>query len=900
MTRKHERADAPLVIVINDDLTQLNILKGLLKNEGYRVRAFQEPGRALGFMDENPGPELVVTDLYMPEIDGWRFCRLIRSPEYARLNDIPVFVISSTFAGEDAEAITEGLGADAFMASPVDGRLFLKKVKGLINGEFQRSVPSVLVVEDSRSLAAALKDAFNRHGFNAQTALDMKDAVSLMEKTFFDTAVIDYHLPDGTGEKLLEKLVHSQPSCVCIMMTADPRPELALEWMKKGAADYLKKPFKSEYLLEVCSRARRQRALLRVEDLLEERTRELKAKKENFHIVAVNSSSIIAILDSGLRYELANPSHTRLGYTPDELEGRSFFEIVHPDDTALFSGSMDKEEAEESLNKPVRFRAVAKTGEIHFVEGTLDYIKDAVGRLENFVFVGDDVTRRQLAEQQIRNLSAEREMLLETIPTHVWYLTDPETYGTANRSHAEFLGLSKDAVEHRTLPELFPEDVVRRIRQGNIRAFSSGTAVQEEEWMPDAEGEPRLLSVTKTPKLDANGDVEFVVCAAADITKLRSAEKRFRAIFETAPMGVALFDSSWKMEAANRACLEIFGAAGADELRTPVLFPDQEASAEELEKLEKGETVHYESRYELSGLMRKGLRPSRESGFIDLDVMITPLKNSEDRPASGYLVILQDITEQKRARKEKILMERRKSELQRMESLSRMAGAVAHHYNNQLAAVIGNLEIIKEEIPGEAGLLKNLEDAMAAAEKAAETSRQMLGYLGQMQGNLVRMDLSEACRTSLSRLKAGMPEEAELHASLPEQGPVVRADQDQFAQVLEAFFENACEAVENRPGKLSITLDTAPAEDIPSSDRFPVDWKAESKSYARLAVSDNGRGIDRDNISRIFDPFYTDKFTGRGLGLAVALGIVRAHRGCISVESEPGRGSCFRAFWPLV
>ena len=118
----------PAAIVVNDDPTQLAILAGLLVKAGIEAHAFAEAEAALITMDPARPPDLIVTDLYMPGIDGWRFCRLLRSPEYAAYNEIPILVVSATFAGDHPARIAADIGADAFLPSPVDGRAFVSQV----------------------------------------------------------------------------------------------------------------------------------------------------------------------------------------------------------------------------------------------------------------------------------------------------------------------------------------------------------------------------------------------------------------------------------------------------------------------------------------------------------------------------------------------------------------------------------------------------------------------------------------------------------------------------------------------------------------------------------------------------------------------------------------------------
>jgi two-component system cell cycle sensor histidine kinase/response regulator CckA len=176
----------------------------------------------------------------------------------------------------------------------------------------------------------------------------------------------------------------------------------------------------------------------------------------------------------------------------------------------------------------------------------------------------------------------------------------------------------------------------------------------------------------------------------------------------------------------------------------------------------------------------------------------------------------------------------------------------------------------------------------------------MMTYLGQTPGKKERIELSETCSRSLPLIQTAGPKNMLLKADFPVSGPVIRANASQIMQVLTNLVTNSWEsAAENRRG-ICLTVKTVCAADIPVSPRFPIDWQARDPIYACLEVADAGCGISENDIEKIFDPFFSTKFTGRGLGLSVVLGIVRAHQGVVTVESEPERGSIFRVFIPVL
>jgi CheY-like chemotaxis protein len=175
----------------------------------------------------------------------------------------------------------------------------------------------------------------------------------------------------------------------------------------------------------------------------------------------------------------------------------------------------------------------------------------------------------------------------------------------------------------------------------------------------------------------------------------------------------------------------------------------------------------------------------------------------------------------------------------------------------------------------------------------------MLTYLGQSFDKRELADLAAICRQGLSMLQASLPGKLTLEANLPSPGPAVMVNKNEILQVLTNLMTNAWEALGDGSGSVRMSVKTVPPADISRAQRYPMDWQPGDNHYACLEVTDTGCGVASNDIEMLFDPFYTSKFTGRGLGLAVALGIVKAHEGVITVESHLGGGSIFRVFLPV-
>lgn len=263
-----------------------------------------------------------------------------------------------------------------------------------------------------------------------------------------------------------------------------------------------------------------------------------------------------------------------------------------------------------------------------------------------------------------------------------------------------------------------------------------------------------------------------------------------------------------------------------------------------------------------------------------------------DRERTYVIAVMREVTQQK-------VEVKHAHQIKKTESLSRMAGAIAHHFNNTLTVTIGNIQLAREYLAAGESITKNLDKAEHSAQNAADMAGLLLTYIGQDRSKSAPLDLAAICKTQLRLFTVSMPERIRLDTYSATSGTVIEGNRAKIEQALQALLTNACEAVSGNPrGRITVTIGTTKAADIKGGHQFPSEWKHVADKYAVFTVTDTGRGMRDETIDRIFDPFYTDKLTGRGLGLAVVLGIIKAHHGCITVESRLGVGSTFKAFFP--
>ncbi len=374
---------------------------------------------------------------------------------------------------------------------------------------------------------------------------------------------------------------------------------------------------------------------------------------------------------------------------------------------------------------------------------------------------------------------------------------------------------------------------------------------------------------------------------------LQASEERYRSILHASPDDITITDREGRILMVSPMALSLWRGERVDQYLgrplTDFLIPEDRSRALSQITLK------------LSGVMTgpteyRGLR--LDGSTFDIEVNSEFMRSAEGVPI-GMVVIVRDITERKQAQVEREKLEAQNRQFQKAESLGRMAGAIAHHFNNQLQAVMLSLDFAMNDLAANDGPGRDVTEAMQAARNAAELSRLMLTYLGQTVSKPEPLDLSRVCHDNLTLLYAVMPEGARLVSELPSPGPAIHADANQVQHILTNLVTNAWEACDDAGAVINLTVTQVSATAIAAAHRFPIDCQPKDIDYACLEVADTGCGIQSEDIEKIFDPFFSTKFPGRGMGLAVAIGIVRSHKGAITVQSAPGRGSAFRVYFPV-
>ncbi|MEO8371546.1 MAG: PAS domain S-box protein [Candidatus Solibacter sp.] len=259
-----------------------------------------------------------------------------------------------------------------------------------------------------------------------------------------------------------------------------------------------------------------------------------------------------------------------------------------------------------------------------------------------------------------------------------------------------------------------------------------------------------------------------------------------------------------------------------------------------------------------------------------------------DGELRGFVKVMRDITERR-------CQEDALHEAQILKSVGVLAGGIAHDFNNLLTGIIGNASLAAQDLPLGDPNRRLMEDVITAGQRAADLTQQLLAYAGKGRFSVSKVNLSAAVAEAVRATRASIPETVKLEVDLPEQLPEIKTDARQVQQIACNLLINAVEAVEGH-GVIRVSTGRL---------KMGVEHSCEGKGhldadeYVYYQVEDTGAGMDEQVKARIFDPFYTTKFLGRGLGLAAVSGFVRSHNGAIQLMTAPGQGSTFRILLPV-
>ncbi len=263
------------------------------------------------------------------------------------------------------------------------------------------------------------------------------------------------------------------------------------------------------------------------------------------------------------------------------------------------------------------------------------------------------------------------------------------------------------------------------------------------------------------------------------------------------------------------------------------------------------------------------------------------------------IVTVRDLSTRKQGEADRLALERRLFEAQRQESIGMLAGGIAHDFNNLLTTVLGNLELAQCEGPNSDVSRMALREATEATLRAAELTRLMLAYAGKGRVQVRRLDLAQLIDEHRHVLRAMVPRTIELHLDMPRHLPAVQVDATQIQQIIVNLLTNALEAIGEHTGRITLRLGWGSHGEDALSAHDRSGSPPPAGDFVFVEVHDTGHGMDHETQQRLFEPFFSTRFTGRGLSMAAVQGIVRSHGGAIFVRSAPNKGTSIRILLPV-
>jgi PAS domain S-box-containing protein len=578
------------------------------------------------------------------------------------------------------------------------------------------------------------------------------------------------------------------------------------------------------------------------------------------------------------------------GYTMSSAEYAQRF--LHPDDIHTVKDETQKaiEASDPQFSRQVDHRIIYADGEVGYITVKYFIQKDENGQTVKTFGVNQDITERKRAENALKESETLLNTIVDAIPAPIFYKDTHGVYFGCNIAFCELLALSKNEIIGRTVFDLSFGDLADRYHMADLELLKTGELQVYECDVINAKGLRRRAIFHKAPFYGAYGDIKGIVGVMMDITdrkrteqELKDKEQHFRDLANMLPEAVFEADRDINLTFVSQQALTIFGYTIQD-FESGINGFDMLAAEDQQKAHKYIENLLQDKKDGLSEF--KGKKKNGEVFPILLN--LNPIHNNGI--VEGFRGIVIDITERKK-------MEERLQQAQKMESIGNLAGGIAHDFNNLLFPIIGNCELLLENISPNMPEYENLQDIYMAGKRGSDLVNQILAFSRQSEHKKIPVRIQKVLGEVLKLVRSTIPSSIEINSDIQADCGVVMADPTKINQIAMNLITNAYHAVEQNGGKISIQL----KETTLTADRITGSGLGPGK-YATLIISDTGCGIDPSIRDRIFDPYFTTKEQrkGTGLGLAVVLGIVKDYRGDIKINSEVGEGSVFAVYLPLM
>lgn len=627
--------------------------------------------------------------------------------------------------------------------------------------------------------------------------------------------------------------------------------------------------------------------------LLKKQFESVKESERRLQLLIDNIPARVAFVDRDERYVFVNSGYVKAyGLKRDQIIGRHVNTLLGGENY-----SKAKHHIQDALSgKIVNYEEVFvdREGESQWLDIT--YVPDTSngGDVIGFYVLAIDLTEKKSAEEALRY----KDLLLREIGSLVkiggWEFDPATGQATWTKEVAKIYDLDpNDEASVEKGLGFFRGEARKKIEVAVKEATDYGTPYDLTLEITSAKGRRKWVRTIGRPKMK-DGRVVQVRGSFQDVTeqvlagqKMLASEERFRLLVESAPDAIFV-QTNRRFAYVNSATVRLFGAKSAEQLiGKPVLErfhpDDRDAVADRIRQLNE-EKIPVPTRHEVC-LQMDGTPVDIETSAIAM--------NYEGH--DGALVFARNISDRIKADNDQKKLQNQLHQAQKMESVGRLAGGVAHDYNNFLSVIIGYTELSMISLDRDDALYRNLQEVLNAANRSKAITRQLLAFARKEEISPEVLELNTTVESMLKMIRRLIGEDIEL-AWLPGSRLwPVEMDPSQIDQILANLCINARDAIENT-GRIVIETGNAFVDEAYCSQHPYCD----EGEFVTLSVSDNGSGMDKETLEYVFEPFYTTKGMdkGTGLGLSTVYGIVKQNNGFINVYSEPGEGTLFKVYLP--
>ncbi|MCK8603602.1 hybrid sensor histidine kinase/response regulator [Desulfoferrobacter suflitae] len=507
-----------------------------------------------------------------------------------------------------------------------------------------------------------------------------------------------------------------------------------------------------------------------------------------------------------------------------------------------------------------------------------------------------EVAKRRQVEENLRQSEEKYRTLVDNSPIGIYRTTPGETgaYLSANPALLKMLGFeSFEDLQQTTPAQQYIHPAERR--QFSERLLAAGN-LRAEHRLKKKDGTPIWGSITARVIKGEDGECVYFDCTMEDTTDRKLAEKalveseaKYRAIVEDQTELVSRFLPDGTLTFVNQAYCRFFEENAAELVGQKfwhhVPAADQEMFRQYLSGFSPQKSVNTIEH-----------RVVNRRGEIFWQQWNDRAIFNEEGDIIEFQAVGRDITERKVAEQEKQKLEAELRHAQKMEAIGTLAGGIAHEFNNILGIILGNAELAADDIPQWNPAKLNLDQIKTASLRAKDIVQQLLTFSRKREENRRPIDLVLVVEEAVKFLRSSIPTSIEIRSNISNEECIITADPTQIQQIMINLSTNAAHAMEDRGGILQFSLQKSTLSEA-NGENEP---KLDAGRYVVLEVSDTGGGIPAAVVNRIFDPYFTTKEAGKGvgMGLAVVHGIVQSHGGHILVESGREAGTKFKLFFP--